>query len=82
MNQKQGDARNNKKEDIMMKESRTFENYTVTREEKIICGADWRQYPEGKKVIVYEVTQHHPGFDEVILANDQRFKHAKKAVGW
>ena len=65
-----------------MKEVRTFENYTVTREEKIVCGADWRTNPNGQTVIVYEVTQHHPDFDEVILANDPWFKQAKEAVGW
>jgi len=60
---------------------------TITKEDKIVCGADWRERLEstgraGHDVTVYEVTMHHETFDEVILAVDPIFKEAMEAVVW
>ncbi len=70
-----------------MKETRTFGNFTVTKEVKSIVGADWKEQLKktgsaGHKVTVYEVTAQHDNFVEVVLKNDPRFKEALEAVGW
>lgn len=65
-----------------MKEIKTYKDMTVTREEKVVCGADWREHPEGEKVIVTTVTRHHknPDFDEVLINDDPLFKEAVEAT--
>ena len=70
-----------------MKEVRAYKNMTITKEDKIICGADWRERLEstgraGYDVTVYEVTMRRETFDEVILANDPIFKNTMEAVTW
>lgn len=56
-------------------------NATVKTEEKNICGADWRDHPNGEKVLATTVTIHHPDFDEVVLPTDPRFAEIKKQRG-
>jgi hypothetical protein len=70
-----------------MKEIRTYKNMTVTKEDKIMVGSDWKEQLEktgraGHEVTAYEVIMHHETFDEVVLAKDPRFKEAMEAVTW
>jgi len=64
-----------------MKKTRSYKNYTVTSESKIVCGADWQEQlaktgRAGHEVTVTTVILHHGNFDEVILAADPRFMEA------
>ena len=63
-----------------------YGNYTVTRESKIVCGADWQDQLKktgraGHEVVVTEVTLSYGTHNEVILKSDPRFQVAVKGCG-
>ena len=51
----------------------------VKREDVIMVGADWREYPGGHKAIVTTVTIDHGNWQEIIMPTYPRFAEAVTA---
>jgi len=67
------------------KDIRRYKDMTVTREQRIECGADWQEQLKktgdaGHHVNVVTVTRHHKDFDEVLINDNPLFKEAVEST--
>lgn len=57
-----------------------YKDMTVSREKVIVCGADWRDHPDGEEIIRVAIIRQHCGFVEVMRPDDPLFIEAEKAT--